>query len=102
MACKNEILKTMLDRFRSVYRLEILGGTVYLRHGKPPQGFVSAVSDVARLHGIRSGQIVCLGYGQSARLRFSKDFPENGRQAIRNVWTPPTTPTPGGGRRARG
>ncbi|MDN5849648.1 MAG: DUF3634 family protein [Nitrococcus sp.] len=98
----NETLRPMLDRFRSVYRLEILDGVVYLKHGNPPHGFVAAVSDVARLHGIKRGQIECLGRGRSARLRFSKDFPERGRQAIRNVWTPPTTPPPSGGRRVRG
>ncbi|HET8700413.1 MAG TPA: DUF3634 family protein [Nitrococcus sp.] len=92
----------MLDRFRVVYRLEILGGTVCLKHGNPPQGFVSAVSDVVRLHRIQSGLIECLGQGRGERLRFSGGFPERGRQAIRNIWTPPTTPPPSGGRRARG
>lgn len=102
MTSMNETLRPMLDRFRSAYRLEIVGGAVYLKHGTPPPGFVSAVSDVVRLHDISSGLIDCLGRGRSARLRFSKDFPERGRQAIRNVWTPPTTPPPRGGGRARG
>ncbi|WP_156776880.1 DUF3634 family protein [Nitrococcus mobilis] len=98
----NNTLRPMLSRFQSVYRLEISSRAVYIKHGKPPQGFVSAVSEVVRLHGIDSGLIECLGRGCSARLRFSRGFPERGRQAIRNVWTPPSTPPPKGGRRARG
>ncbi|WP_353110078.1 DUF3634 family protein [Salinisphaera dokdonensis] len=67
-----------------------------------PARFLSAVRDVIALHHIDRGDIECKGHGRKARLRFSNGFPETGRQAIRNVWTPPTAPGPSGGRRARG
>ncbi len=92
----------MLKRFRSSFRLAVADGTVRIKQGTPPPRFVAAVADIARLHSIDRGEIECRGIGRHARLRFSQDFPERGRQAIRNVWTPPTTPGPGGGGRAHG
>jgi len=92
----------MLDRFRLAYRLELSEGRVRVAIGRAPPSFVAAVADVARLHRIRAGRIDCVGEGKRARLRFSHGFPERGRQAIRNVWTPPSAPGPGGGRRAQG
>ena len=92
----------MLDRFRSAYRIDIVDGSARLRHGMPPAGFVSGCSDIARLYGIRQGYVECLGQGRHARLRFSAGIPERARQPFRNIWTPPTTPGPSGGRRARG
>lgn len=92
----------MLNRFRLTFRLAVVGGTVSVKQGTPPPRFVAAVADVARLHQIDRGEIECLGAGKYARLRFSRDFPNRGRQAIRNVWTPPTTPGPAGGTRAHG
>ncbi len=92
----------MLDRFRSIYRIDFVDGQPRVRHGRPPFGFVSACGDIARLYGIRSGHVECLGQGRSARLRFSDNIPERARQPFRNVWTPPTAPGPTGGRRMRG
>ena len=92
----------MLDRFRLTYRLDIEDGQVRVHSGRPPQSFVSAVTDVVRLHRISRGRIECVGQGAGARLRFTHGFPQAGRQAVRNVWTPPTTPASGGNRRARG
>ncbi|WP_353213894.1 DUF3634 family protein [Salinisphaera hydrothermalis] len=93
----------VLDRFRLYYRLAVeADGRVTTRVGRPPAGFVSAVADIVRLHGIERGTIECRGGGSAARLRFSGGFPERGRQAIRNVWKPPVGPGPGGGRRATG
>lgn len=91
-----------LDRFRSVYRIDFRNGRAELHHGSPPPGFVGACDDIARLHHIPRGEVECLGQGRHARLRFSKDFPERGRQAVRNSWTPPTGPGSSGGRRASG
>ncbi|WP_423823112.1 DUF3634 family protein [Salinisphaera sp. SPP-AMP-43] len=93
----------MLDRFRLNYRL-VIGpeGQLEIASGRAPQRFVAAVQDIVRLHGIERGAIECKGRGSKARLRFTAGFPERGRQAIRNVWQPPTTPGPGGGRRAAG
>lgn len=93
----------MLDRFRLNYRLAVeQDGRVITRSGRAPAGFVAAVADIVRLHGIERGVIECKGRGTSARLRFTGGFPERGRQAIRNVWKPPVGPGPGGGRRAAG
>lgn len=92
----------MLARFRVLYKLRIEQRRVRVTIGRPPAGFVAAVRDIAKLHGIDRGEIECRGKARHARLRFSSDFPERGRQAIRNVWSPPTGPGPGGGRRARG
>lgn len=88
----------MLERFRLAYRLTVDNGSVRATHGRAPTGFVAAVADIARIHKINRGQIECKGLGKHARLKFSKDFPQRGRQAIRNVWTPPTTTRAGGGR----
>jgi hypothetical protein len=92
----------MLDRFRLIYRLRATPSGVHVVQGRVPPRFLAAVRDIAALHQIERGDIECKGAGSRARLRFSPDFPETGRQAIRNVWTPPTSPGPGGGRRASG
>ncbi|WP_348765125.1 DUF3634 family protein [uncultured Salinisphaera sp.] len=92
----------MFDRFRLIYRLRATTEGVEVVAGRVPPRFLAAVRDVVRLHGIDRGEIECKGAGRKARLRFSSDFPSKGRQAIRNVWSPPTTPGPGGGRRASG
>ncbi|KAB7627800.1 DUF3634 family protein [Alkalilimnicola sp. S0819] len=89
-----------LNRFRSQWLVEIDTGRARVRRGRPPPGFVSACDDIARLHRIAAGAVECVGSGRHARLKFSGNFPDRGRQAIRNVWTPPTTPGPKGGRRA--
>lgn len=84
------------------YRLCITPeGRVRVALGCPPGSFVSAVQDIVRLHDIARGTVECRGRGAHARLRFTDGFPERGRQAIRNVWQPPTGPGPSGGRRAR-
>ncbi len=88
----------MLDRFRLAYRLQVKNAKLQTLQGRPPSRFYAAVADIIKLHQIETGQIECKGLGQHARLKFSKDFPERGRQAIRNVWTPPTTTRSGGGR----
>lgn len=78
-----------LNRFRKNYALVVSGGRVSIAHGQPPVRFVHEVTDIVRLKCIDTGRIECVGAGRLARLRFSKDFPEHGRQAIRNVWSPP-------------
>lgn len=90
----------MLDRFRCIYAIDFDAGGARLAQGRPPPGFLGACEDIARLHGIARGRVECRGQGKHARLHFSKDFPERGRQAIRNAWTPPVGPSSGGGRRA--
>ena len=92
----------VLARFKLVYKLRVDAQGLTVVSGRPPARFVAGVRDVIALHHIERGEIDCKGHGRHARLRFSSDFPEHGRQAIRNVWTPPTTPGSGGGRRARG
>lgn len=92
----------MFDRFRLVYRLRATPSGITVVAGRVPPRFLAAVRDIAALHHIERGEIECKGRGRSTRLKFSSDFPEMGRQAIRNVWTPPTAPGSGGGRRARG
>ena len=91
-----------MNKFRLSYRIAVGDGAVNVIHGLPPAGFLAAVADIVQLHRIDRGEIECLGVGRHARLRFTKGFPDRGRQAIRNAWTPPTTPGPGGGKRARG
>lgn len=91
----------MLQRFRRRFVVDITNRHAELSSGRAPAGFIPAVTDIARRHGINKGRIECLGSGRQARLRFSKDIPERARQAIRNAWTPP--PIPGSGtQRARG
>lgn len=92
----------MLERFRLSFRVRIHGGVARVTHGQTSTSFTNAVNDIARLHNIRSGTIECKGQGRHARLHFSRDFPEQGRQAIRNAWTPPTGPGSGGNKRASG
>lgn len=92
----------MLNRFKLGWRIRVKNAEVDVIAGKPSTHFVNAVKDIARLHGIERGEIDCKGVGKHARLKFSKDFPEKGRQAIRNSWTPPTAPGPGGGARRNG
>lgn len=92
----------MLDRFRLNYRLSIDANGVHVDIGRAPARFVSAVRDVVSLHGVMRGQIECKGHGSRARLRFTGGFPERGRQAVRNVWQPPTAPGSGGTRRRSG
>lgn len=91
----------LFDKYRLNYRLSIEpGGQVAVRVGRPSPRFVSAVRDIVHLHGIERGTIECKGRGSSARLRFGDGFPERGRQAVRNAWSPPTTPGGGGSQRA--
>jgi hypothetical protein len=91
----------MLKRFRRRFVIEITNRRADLTQGRAPVGFVPAVTDIARRHGIDKGLIECVGTGRDTRLKFSKGIPERARQAIRNAWTPP--PTPGSGtQRARG
>lgn len=92
----------MLQRFRKLYRIEFGADRIAVALGSPPPQFVAAVSDIARLHGIKQGSVECVGSGRHARLRFSKDCPQRGRQAIRNAWSAPSAPGGSGGRRARG
>lgn len=92
----------MLGRFRVLYKLRIDASGVHVVVGRPPASFLTAVRDIAKLHGIDKGEITCRGRGRHTRLRFSDRFPARGQQAIRNMWSPPTTPGPGGGRRASG
>lgn len=93
----------LLDRFRLNYRLIVQAeGHVAIDSGRPSARFVAAVQDIVRLHDIERGAIECKGRGKRARLRFTNGFPEHGRQAIRNVWQPPTAPGSGGGSRAHG
>lgn len=92
----------MFDRFRLVYRLRATPAGIAVVAGRVPPRFLAAVRDIAILHQIERGEIECKGRGRSARLKFSSDFPQTGRQAIRNAWTPPTAPGSGGGRRASG
>lgn len=92
----------MLARFRLNYRLSIDANGVHVDFGRPSQAFVSAVRDVVALHRIDRGQIECKGSGARMRLRFTNGFPQAGRQAVRNVWQPPTAPGSGGNRRQRG
>ncbi len=91
----------MLERFRRRFVVTIAHGRAEASHGRPPAGFVDAVTDIARRHHVTGGRVACLGHGRQARLKFSKGFPERARQAIRNAWTPPTPPS-GGNRQARG
>lgn len=91
----------MLQRFRRRFVVEVNNRRAELSHGRAPDGFVSAVTDIARRHGIQRGRIECRGVGRDARLKFSRGIPDRARQAIRNAWTPPTTPS-GGDRRASG
>jgi len=96
-------MKTVVfTRYKQIYRLRITSAGVRVVSGRPPARFLADVRDVVALHSITCGEIECKGLGRHARLRFSADFPTTGRQAIRNVWTPPSTPGPAGGRRARG
>ncbi|WP_158583385.1 DUF3634 family protein [Salinisphaera sp. Q1T1-3] len=93
----------MFDRFRLNYRLVIDDvGQVRVDVGRAPPRFLHDVVDITRLHGIDRGSIECKGAGARTRLRFSNDFPRTGRQAVRNVWQPPSGPGPSGGRRAAG
>lgn len=91
----------MLQRFRRRFVITITQGRADATHGRPPVGFIDAVSDIARRHGINGGRVECLGSGRNARLKFSSGVPERARQAIRNAWTPPTPPS-SGNRRAQG
>lgn len=92
----------MLERWRLRYRLRFGADGVAVERGRPAPAFVSACRDIARLHGITHGELECRGRGRAARLVFSKDFPARGRQAIRNVWTPPSGPGSRGNKRASG
>lgn len=83
---------------RTVFVVEFVDGVAYTRRGRPPGGFVSACTDVARLYGIRRGRIRAVRGRGTVRLTFSKEIPERARQPLRNVWTPPPTGGPGGGR----
>jgi len=89
-------------RFRLIYKLRVEAATVHVVSGKPPARFLADVRDIVALHAIENGDIECKGAHRHARLRFSNDFPARGRQAIRNVWSPPTRPGPSGGSRASG
>jgi hypothetical protein len=92
----------MFNRFRLVYRLRATPAGIEVVAGRVPPRFLAAVRDIAALHHIERGDIECKGGGRNTRLKFSSNFPQAGRQAIRNVWTPPTAPGPGGGSRAQG
>ncbi|NNC24084.1 DUF3634 family protein [Salinisphaera sp. USBA-960] len=92
----------MFGRFKLNYRLRIEATGARVIVGRPTPAFVRAVREIAQLHKIERGEIDCRGTGANARLRFSRDFPDRGRQAIRNVWQEPTAPAPTPGRRANG
>lgn len=66
--------------------------------GAVPASFSSACGDIARLHRIPRGRVEIVGRGRHARLRFSRHLPASARQAIANVWTPPSGPGRGGSR----
>ena len=93
----------MLDRFRLNFRLRIdTAGQVHVERGHAPQRFLRELPEVLALFDIRRGAIECKGRGSGMRLRFVDGFPEAGRQAVRNIWQPPTGPGGGGGMRAAG
>lgn len=92
----------MLDRFRLSWRIGIEAGELRALVGRPPVAFVHRLQECLRIHDIRTGRLECKGAGRHARLIFSRDFPQTGRQAIRNAWTPPTRPGPTSGPRRSG
>lgn len=80
-------------RFRDCAVAEVAGWV--------PADFLDGCRDVARLHRIRRGTVRIVGRGRDSHLRFSKDFPDQGRQAIANIWTPPSGDGGGGARAVR-
>ena len=76
-------------------------GHAHLLFGAPPGGFVAACETILQQKAVTRTWIAQTGRGARARLIFAEDLPENVRQRIRNVWTPPSSPTTAGsGRRA--
>ncbi|MBA1148743.1 DUF3634 family protein [Ectothiorhodospiraceae bacterium WFHF3C12] len=87
--------------YKTRFVVKFKQGRAEVVRGHAPNGFISACNDIARLYGIDDGRVECQTRGSKARLKFSKEIPERAHQPIRNVWTPPTSPTRGGSR-ARG
>ncbi|ROO31971.1 DUF3634 family protein [Salinisphaera japonica] len=93
----------MLDRFRLNFRLRIDDDRqIHVQRGKVSPRFLRELADVLALFDIRRGAIECKGRGARMRLIFTDGFPQAGRQAVRNVWQPPSGPGGGGGMRAAG
>lgn len=82
-------------------RVRFRDGAISEVTGWVPAGFLNGCRDVARLHRIRRGTVRIVGRGRDSHLRFSRDFPDSARQAIANIWTPPSGDG-GGGTRAAG
>ncbi len=96
------LLVFFLRQTRVRFVVELREGTPEVRRGDPPSSFVRACADVARLYRLRQGRITGVRTGDGIELRFSDDIPSRAHQPFRNVWTPPPSDGPGGGRRAAG
>lgn len=82
-------------------RIRFRDGGVAEVAGWVPADFLDGCRDVARLQKLKRGTVRIVGRGRDSHLRFSRDFPDGARQAIANIWTPPSGDG-GGGARATG
>ncbi len=90
-------------RPRSWFRIKLRRGEPIVASGKVAPGFLAAVREIAREHGLGSGSIAGEPRAVGVGLVFSRHFPLDARQQIRNAWGYAgwKTPRPPGRRGAR-
>ncbi|WP_043740726.1 DUF3634 family protein [Thioalkalivibrio nitratireducens] len=96
------VFAVFLMHVRVRFVIDLNDGRARVLRGDPPSAFVRGCSDVARLYRVRRGRIVGVRTAGGIELRFSRDLPERAHQPLRNVWVPPGSGGPGGGRAAGG
>ena len=73
-------------RPRSWFQIKLRRGEPVVVSGKMTPGFLAAVREVARHHGLRSGSIAGKDRAIGVGLEFSRHFPADARQQLRNAW----------------
>ena len=71
---------------RCAFVLKVVEGVPTAVHGTVTPAFLQQVQQVCSQHGVQSGIVRGLVYGRRISLTFSKQFPPEGQQQLRNWW----------------
>lgn len=68
------------------FEIQFVAGHAQATHGKVTQAFLELVQEVALANHLVRGAVCGYAAGGMIRLTFSTEFPEVGRQQLRNWW----------------
>lgn len=71
---------------RALFVIKIVKGEPRSTAGTVTRAFLGEVREIAALHGVMRGRVAGVQSGTQIRLEFSDDFPQAGRQQLRNWW----------------